>query len=179
VRRQRERGAGRGSRLLRPAAGKSATTAPHPTRERFVPIDEKQRRTAQGRLYGRNAECVQSARSGRCLTEKRIFNVTNRIASILLVSTLLIAIVGGVLISPSSRFGEMGRIIHIAYIADLFAVFFFIVSKIASSLCPLNFKWESLSRNEEMFFVFNVFLTKEAREEWRGYINEKKQKTTS
>jgi len=62
----------------------------------------------------------------------------------------------------------------IAYMANFFAVWFFVAMKVMSKMAPLNFKWESLSRNEDMFFFFYVFLTKEAKEEWRGYINEKK-----
>ncbi len=62
----------------------------------------------------------------------------------------------------------------IAYMANFFAVWFFGAMKVISKMAPLNFKWESLSRNEDMFFFFYVFLTKEAKEEWRGYINEKK-----
>ncbi len=62
----------------------------------------------------------------------------------------------------------------IAYMANFFAVWFFGAMKVISKMAPLNFKWESLSRNEDMFFFFYVFLTKEAKEKRRGYINEKK-----
>jgi len=58
--------------------------------------------------------------------------------------------------------------------ANFLAVWFFVVMKVMSKMVPLNFKWESLSRNEDMFFFFFVFLTKEAKAEWRGYINEKR-----
>lgn len=62
----------------------------------------------------------------------------------------------------------------IAYMANFFAVWFFVAVKVMSKIAPLNFKWESLSRNEDMFFFFYVFLTKEAKEEWRSYIKQKK-----
>ena len=78
--------------------------------------------------------------------------------------------------APSPRFGEFGKYVEIAYMANFFAVWFFVAMKVMSKMAPLNFKWESLSRNEEMFFFFYVFLTKEAKEEWSGYINEKKKK---
>jgi len=61
--------------------------------------------------------------------------------------------------------------------ANIFAVWFFAVVKIISKIAPLTFKWDSLSRSEDMLMIFYVFLTNEAKEEWRGYINEKKRKT--
>jgi len=75
---------------------------------------------------------------------------------------------------PSPLLGEFGRYVEIAYMANFLAVWFFVVMKVMSKMVPLNFKWESLSRNEDMFFFFFVFLTKEAKAEWRGYINEKR-----
>jgi hypothetical protein len=100
--------------------------------------------------------------------------MTERTASTLLISTVLIAILGAFVMPPSPIFGEFGRYVVIAYMANFFAVWFFVAMKVMSKIAPLNFKWESLSRNEDMFFFFYVFLTKEAKEEWRGYINEKK-----
>jgi hypothetical protein len=100
--------------------------------------------------------------------------MTERTTSILLISTVLIAILGVFLLPLGQGLGVISRFISTAYILDIFAVWFFLAVKITSKLAPLNFKWESLSRNENMFCFFYVFLTKEAREEWRGYISEKK-----
>lgn len=100
--------------------------------------------------------------------------MTERTTSILLISTVLIAILGVFLLPLRQGLGVISRFISTAYIVDIFAVWFFLFMKLTSKLAPLNFKWESLSRNENMFCIFYVFLTKEAREEWRGYISEKK-----
>lgn len=100
--------------------------------------------------------------------------MTERTTSILLISTVLIAILGVFLLPLGQGLGVISRFFSTAYILDIFAVWFFLAVKLFSKLAPLNFKWESLSRNENMFCIFYVFLTKEAREEWRGYISEKK-----
>jgi hypothetical protein len=100
--------------------------------------------------------------------------MTNRTTSILLASTVLIAILGVFLLPLGQGLGVVSRFISYGYVLDIFAVWFFLAVKICSALAPLNFKWESLSRNENMFCFFYVFLTKEAREEWRGYIGDKK-----
>lgn len=100
--------------------------------------------------------------------------MTNRTTSILLVLTFLIAILGVFLLPLGQGFGVVSRFVSYAYILDIFAVWFLLAVKLFSTLAPLNFKWESLSRNENMFCFFYVFLTKETREEWRGYISEKK-----
>ncbi len=100
--------------------------------------------------------------------------MTNRTTSILLASTVLIAILGVFLLPLGQGLGVVSRFISYAYVLDIFAVWFFLAVKLFSALAPLNFKWESLSRNENMFCFFYVFLTKEAREEWRGYISEKR-----
>lgn len=100
--------------------------------------------------------------------------MTERSTSFLLILTVLIAILGVFLLPLGQGLGVISRYIGTAYILDIFAVWFFLAVKLFSKLAPLNFKWESLSRNENMFCLFYVFLTKEAREEWRGYISEKK-----
>lgn len=100
--------------------------------------------------------------------------MTNRTTSILLASTILIAILGVFLLPLGQGLGVVSKLIGYTYVLDIFAVWFFFAVKVFSALTPLSFKWESLSRNENMFCFFYVFLTKEAREEWRGYISEKK-----
>ena len=47
----------------------------------------------------------------------------------------------------------------------------FLMMKLISKIFPIAFKRQSLSLNEMMFGICYVFLTKEARTEWRSYIN--------
>jgi hypothetical protein len=102
--------------------------------------------------------------------------MTERTLSILLISSTLIALLGCFLMPAGPHFAEVPRFIRIGYMVVFGAVPILLMMKLISKLFPLGFKGERLSLNEGMFTICYVFLTKEAREEWRRYISEQKNK---
>ena len=54
-----------------------------------------------------------------------------------------------------------------------------VILKVISRLFLDGFKGQRLSFIEYMFMLYYIFLTKEAREEWRSYIEEQKKKEST
>ena len=54
-----------------------------------------------------------------------------------------------------------------------------VILKVISRLFLDGFKGQRLSFIENMFMLYYIFLTKEAREEWRSYIEEQKKKEST
>ncbi|MBS1140918.1 MAG: hypothetical protein H6R13_2371 [Proteobacteria bacterium] len=67
----------------------------------------------------------------------------------------------------------------IVFMAAYGAVPVLLMLKVISRLFLQGFKGQRLSFIENMFMLNYIFLTKEAREEWRSYIEEQKNKETN
>lgn len=75
-----------------------------------------------------------------------------------------------------SQFAEVPQFIRTGYMFFFGAAAVLFLMKLISKIVPLGFQRETVSLNETMFGICYVFLTKEAREEWRGYIREQKKR---
>ena len=100
--------------------------------------------------------------------------MTDRTLSILLISTTLVAILGYFLMPAAPHIAEVPKFVRTGYMFVFAAVPILLMMKLVSKLFPLGFRGESLLLNETMFSICHLLLTREAREEWRGYINEQK-----
>jgi len=106
--------------------------------------------------------------------------VTERTLSRLIVASIVAAIICYIAI----RTEFLGSVIPTSYLQKLFmtafaATPFLLMLKVISRLFLSGFKGQSLLFIEHMFTIYYVFLTKEARAEWRSYIEEQKNKGQS
>lgn len=106
-------------------------------------------------------------------------NMTDRTLSLLLVSATLIVFLGFFLFPSGPQFAEVPKFIRVGYVFFFGAAPLLLMMKLISKLFPSAFKQESLSLNEMMFGICYVFLSSEARSEWRGYINEKRNRESA
>ena len=91
--------------------------------------------------------------------------------------TLLIAVIG----FSSIQMGWLDAVVPMRYMKILFMVAFgalplLLILKVISRLFLDGFKGQRLSFIENMFMLYYIFMTKEAREEWRSHIEEQKKK---
>lgn len=91
--------------------------------------------------------------------------------------TLLIAVIGFL----SIQTGWLDAVVPMRYMKISFMVAFgalplLLILKVISRLFLDGFKGQRLSFIENMFMLYYIFLTKEAREEWRSHIEEQKKK---
>lgn len=105
--------------------------------------------------------------------------MTERTLSNLICASLLIALVGFVCIQA----GWLDTVIPMQHMNIVFMVAYgavpvLLMLKVISRFFLQGFKGQRLSFIENMFMLYYVFLTKEAREEWRSYIEEQKDKET-
>ncbi|KAB2920674.1 MAG: hypothetical protein F9K30_15985 [Dechloromonas sp.] len=63
---------------------------------------------------------------------------------------------------------------NILFMAGFAAFPVLLMLKVISRFFLLGFKGQRLSFIENMFMLYRIFLTKEAREEWRSYMEELK-----
>lgn len=66
----------------------------------------------------------------------------------------------------------------IVFMAAYVAVPVLLMLKVISRFFLQGFKGQRLSFIQNMFMLYYIFLTKEARDEWRSYIEEQKNKET-
>ncbi|MCK6405245.1 MAG: hypothetical protein L6Q60_04410 [Rhodocyclaceae bacterium] len=114
--------------------------------------------------------------NSHCFIAKQVLNMTNKTLSTLLVLTALIAFLGYFLMPAGPRFAEVPQFVRTGYMFFFGALPVLLLMKLISKIFPQGFQHETVSLNETMFGIFFVFLTKEAREEWRGYIREQKKR---
>jgi len=105
--------------------------------------------------------------------------MTERTLNNLIRVSLVIALIG----FTSIQTGWIDGFIPMRYMKILFMVAFgavptLLILKVISRFFLLGFKGQQLSFIENMFMLYYIFLTKEAREEWRTYIEEQKKKET-
>lgn len=103
--------------------------------------------------------------------------MTERTLNNLIRVTLLIAVIGFLSIQ-TAWFDAM---VPMRYMKILFMVAFgalplLLMLKVVSRLFLEGFKGQRLSFIENMYMIYYIFLTKEAREKWRSYIEEQKKK---
>lgn len=103
------------------------------------------------------------------MTERTLNNLTR--------VTLLIAVMGFLSIQTA----WFDAVIPMRYMKILFMVAFgalplLLILKVVSRLFLEGFKGQRLSFIENMFTLYYMFLTKEAREQWRSHIEEQKRK---
>jgi len=105
--------------------------------------------------------------------------MTERTLSILLRTSTLIAIIGFILMHIVFPDAVLPRYIVYAYAGVFGAVPILFIMTLVSRIFLLGLKEQPLSSIEQMYMIFYVFLTKEAREEWRNHIKERKNKGIS
>ena len=69
--------------------------------------------------------------------------------------------------------------VRYGYAVAFGAVPILLIMKMVSRIFLMELKGQPLSSIEQMFMIFYALLTKEAREEWRSYINDQKNKGVS
>ncbi len=105
--------------------------------------------------------------------------MTERALNNLIRVSFLIAVIGFISIQTA----WLDTVVPVRYIKMLFMVAFgavpaLLILKVISRFFLQGFKGQRLSLIENMFMLYYIFLTKEAREEWRSYIEEQKKKET-
>lgn len=103
--------------------------------------------------------------------------MTERTLNYLIRVTLFIAAIGFISIQTA----WLDAVVPMRYMEILFMVAFgvlpiLLIIKVVSRLFLEGFKGQRLSFIENMFSLYYVFLTKEARGQWRSYIEEQKKK---
>jgi len=103
--------------------------------------------------------------------------MTERTLDNLIRVTLLTAVIGFL----SMQTAWLNAVVPMRYMKILFMVAFgalplLLILKLVSRLFLEGFKGQRLSFIENMYLLYYIFLTKEAREEWRSYIEEQKKK---
>lgn len=106
--------------------------------------------------------------------------MTERTLNDLIRATLLMLLIGFICIQTAWLDG----VVPMRYMKVLFMVAFgampvLLILKVISGFFLQGFKGQRLSFIENMFMLFYIFLTKEAREEWRSYIEGQKKKESS
>lgn len=105
--------------------------------------------------------------------------MTERTLSNLIRASLFVAVVGFISIQTSWLDGVIPtRYAKIAFMTAYGVVPVLLMLKLISRLFLSGFKGQKLSFIENMFMLFYVLLTKEAREEWQSYIDEQKREMT-
>lgn len=105
--------------------------------------------------------------------------MTERTLSNLIRASLLLAVVGFVLIQTAWLDAVVPtRHLKIAFMVVYGTVPVLLMLKVISRLFLQGVKGQHLSFIENTFMFLYVFLTKEARAEWRSYINEQKNRET-
>lgn len=103
------------------------------------------------------------------MTERTLNNLTR--------VSLLIAVIGFISIQAAWLDAVVPmRYMKILFMAAFAAVPALLMLKVISRFFLQGFKGQRLSFIENMFMLYYIFLTKEAREEWRSYIKEQKKK---
>lgn len=105
--------------------------------------------------------------------------MTERTLSGLLLATTLIVVIGFVLMKIVFPDVAMPGYIRYGYAVAFSAAPILLMMKGVSRVFLMGLKGQPLSSIEQMFMVFFVLLTKEAREEWRSYITDQKNKEAS
>jgi hypothetical protein len=100
--------------------------------------------------------------------------MTERTLSRLLLATTLIVILGFVLMKIVFPDVAMPGYIRYGYAVAFGTAPILLVMKGVSRIFLMGLKGQPLSSIEQMFMVFYVLLTKEAREEWQSYITDQK-----
>ena len=105
--------------------------------------------------------------------------MTERTLNNLIRASLVIALIGFISIQTARIDGFIPmRYMKILFMVAFGAVPTLLILKVISRFFLQGFKGQQLSFIENMFMLYYVFLTKEAREEWRTYIEEQKKKET-
>lgn len=102
--------------------------------------------------------------------------MTERTLSSLLRASILVVVLGFFLMKLAFTEAVIPGYIRYGYAIAFGAAPILLMMKVLSRFFLLGIKDQSLSMVEQMFMVLYVFLTKEARDEWRSYINEQKNK---
>lgn len=103
--------------------------------------------------------------------------MTERTLNNLIRVSLLIAVIGFISIQTAWLDGFVPmRYMKILFMVAFGAVPALLMLKVISRFFLQGFKGQRLSFIENMFMLYYIFLTKEAREEWRSYIKEQKKK---
>ena len=103
--------------------------------------------------------------------------MTERTLNNLIRASFLIAVIGFVSIQTAWLEGFIPmRFMEMLFMAAFGAVPTLLILKVISRFFLQGFKGQHLSFIENMFMLYYIFLTKEAREEWRSYIEEQKKK---
>jgi hypothetical protein len=103
--------------------------------------------------------------------------MTERTLNNLIRASLLIALIGFISIQTAWLDGVVPmRYIKILFMAAFGAVPALFILKLISRVFLLGLKDQRLSFIQNLFMLYYIFLTKEAREEWRSHIEERKKK---
>lgn len=106
--------------------------------------------------------------------------MTERTLSNLIRASLFVAVVGFISIQTSWLDGVIPmRYTKIFFMAAFGVVPVLLMLKLISRLFLSGFRGQPLSFIENMFMLFYILLTKEAREEWQSYIDEQKNEKTN
>ena len=100
--------------------------------------------------------------------------ITERTLSSLLLATTLIVISGFVLMKIVFPEVAMPGYIRYGYALAFGTAPILLIMKVVSRVFLIALKGQPLSSIEQTFLFLYVLLTKEAREEWRSYINEQR-----
>ena len=100
--------------------------------------------------------------------------MTERTLSNLLRVFILIVIIGFVLMKIVFPEVAMPGYIRYGYALAFGVVPILLMMKVVSSIFLIGLKGQPRASIEQMFIFFYVLLTKEAREEWRSYINDQR-----
>lgn len=106
--------------------------------------------------------------------------MTERTLSNLIRASLLMTVIGFIAIQT----GWLDSIVPMRHIKIVFMVAFgtapvLLMLKVISRVFLEGFKGQRLSFIENMFKLYYIFLTTEAREKWRRYIEEQRNKETN
>lgn len=105
--------------------------------------------------------------------------MTERTLSNLIRASLLMAVIGFISIQAAWLDSVVPmRFMKIVFMASYGAVPVLLMLKVISRFFLQGFKGQRLSFIQNMFMLYYIFLTKEARDEWRSYIEEQKNKET-
>lgn len=103
--------------------------------------------------------------------------MTERTLSNLIRASLLMAVIGFISIQTAWLDSVVPtRFMKIVFMAAYGAVPVLLLLKVISRFFLQGFKGQRLSFIQNMFMLYYIFLTKEARDEWRSYIEEQKNK---
>ncbi len=106
--------------------------------------------------------------------------MTERTLSNLIRASLLIAVIGFISIQTAWLDGIVPmRHMKIVFMAAYGAVPVLLILKVISRFFLQGIKGQRLLLIESTFTLYYIFLTKEAREEWRSYIEEQRNKKTN